>query len=247
MSVTPAGIRLATVAIAGLAWEALAWSGVLYEGVVPPLEAVAAAFVALVFSAELYHHLAVTGWEVLAGFLIGTLSGTLCGIVMGARPLLGRAMAPAVDALATAPKIVFLPIAMLALGVGIASKIALGALSGFFPVVLNTAAGMAEIDPVLIRVGHSFHLGRTAMLRKIYLPALARPIVTGMRLGLGVTIIGVLLAEIKLANAGLGFLAMDDYNNYRIPEMYALLVLIFVIAALANALIGRLTAGPPLR
>jgi ABC-type nitrate/sulfonate/bicarbonate transport system permease component len=68
-----------------------------------------------------------------------------------------------------------------------------------------------------------------------------------MRLGLGVTIVGVLLAEIKLANAGLGFLAMDDYKNYRIPEMYALLALIFVIAALANALIGRLTVGPPLR
>lgn len=234
-------VRLATLLAAALLWEGMARSGWLYEGVVPPLTAVLRAFVALLITAETYHHLAVTAWEVVAGFGIGLVTGVAFGIWMGARPFFGRAIAPYVDGLATAPKIVFLPIVMLLFGVGVTSKIALGALSAFFPVTLNTAAGMRAINPVLIRVGHSFRLSRVQMVQKIYLPALLDSIVVSMRLGLGVAIIGVLLAEIKLADRGLGFLAIDHYNQFRIPQMYALLLFIFILAIAANVLIGRLS------
>ena len=72
------------------------------------------------------------------------------------------------------------------------------------------------------------------MVRLIYLPALAGPILTGLRLGLGVTLIGVLLAEIKIAKAGVGFLAQDLYSRFQIPALYALLVVIFLCAVLIN-------------
>jgi ABC-type nitrate/sulfonate/bicarbonate transport system permease component len=234
-------VRALTLITAALLWEGLARSGWLYEGVVPPLTAVARAFVLLLMTGETYHHLAVTAWEVAAGFGIGLVSGVAFGIWMGARPFFGRAIAPYVDGLATAPKIIFLPIVMLLFGVGITSKIALGALSAFFPVTLNTAAGMRAINPVLIRVGHSFRLTRAQMVRKVYLPALLGSTIVSMRLGLGVAIIGVLLAEIKLADRGLGFVAIDHYNQFRIPEMYALLLFIFILAIAANVLIGRLS------
>jgi ABC-type nitrate/sulfonate/bicarbonate transport system permease component len=235
-------IRAITIAAALVAWELLARSGLLYEEVVPPLEKVAAAFVALLVTADTYRHLGVTAWEVGAGFVIGFAAGVACGVPMGARRFFGEAVAPYVNGLATAPKIIFLPIAMLLFGTGITSKIALGALSAFFPVVINTAAGVRQIDPVLVRVGRSFRLTALQMALRIYLPALRRSLVTSMRLGFGLAVVGVLLAEIKLSAAGLGHLAIEHYNNFRVPQMYAVLILIFVIAVGANAVLDRLAA-----
>jgi ABC-type nitrate/sulfonate/bicarbonate transport system permease component len=233
-------VSVATAAVGLAAWEVLARSRLLYEDVVPPLPRVAAALGQLVLSAETYRHLAVTAWEVAAGFAAGLAAGLALGLLMGARRGFGDAVTPYVEGVATAPKIVFLPVAMLALGVGIESKIALGALSAFFPVVLNTAAGVREIRPVLIRVGRSFGLSAWQMARRIYLPALRRSVVISMRLGFGLAVVGVVLAEIKLANRGLGFLAIEHYSHFRIPQMYAVVLFIFALAIGANRAIGIL-------
>jgi ABC-type nitrate/sulfonate/bicarbonate transport system permease component len=117
----------------------------------------------------------------------------------------------------------------------------MGALSCFFPVALSAAAGMREIDKVLIRVGRSFRASTQQMVTKIYLPAMRAPIINGLRLGMGVAIIGVLLAETKLSNQGLGFMIIQAYTLFNMPQMYALLIIVFVIAALINAGIDRLS------
>jgi ABC-type nitrate/sulfonate/bicarbonate transport system permease component len=236
-------IQLGTVAVALAAYEALARSHLLYEGVVPPLGAIGAALGAVLADGTTYTNFGVTVGEVLVGFTLGTLAGIAVGLWAGARPLVSNALGPYLDGIATAPKIVFFPIALLLFGVGPGSKTALGALSAFFPVAITVAAAVRRINPVFVAVGRSFNLSRAQMVRKIYLPALVPAIVTGMRIGLGVTIIGVLLGEIKLSDRGIGFQTIDAYNHYRIPQMYALLFLIFIVAVAANALIGRLDRG----
>ena len=233
-------IRTITIVACLAGWELLARSGLLYGEVVPPLEKVGAAFVELLVDADTYRHLAVTAWEVGAGFAAGFAAGVVLGVPMGARRFFGDALTPYVNGFATAPKIVFLPIAMLAFGTGVTSKLALGALSAFFPVVINTMAGVRQIDPVLVKVGRSFRLTAPQMATRIYLPALRRSLVTSMRLGFGLAVVGVLLAEIKLSAAGLGHLAIEHYNNFRVPQMYAVLILVFVIAVGANGLMARL-------
>jgi ABC-type nitrate/sulfonate/bicarbonate transport system permease component len=75
-------------------------------------------------------------------------------------------------------------------------------------------------------------------VRKVYLPSLIEPAIVGMRLGLGVATIGVLLAEIKFSKAGLGHLAIQYYNFFRVADMYAVLLLTFALAVAANALMG---------
>ena len=82
------------------------------------------------------------------------------------------------------------------------------------------------------------------MVTKIYLPAMRAPIVNGLRLGLGVAIIGTLLAETKLSNRGLGYLIIQAYATFDMPRMYALLIVLFVLAIGVNALIGRLSRAP---
>lgn len=233
-------IRALTLVAILAAWELLARSGLLYEDVVPPLEKVAVAFVHLLLSAETYRHLGVTAWEVLTGFAIGFAAGVAFGVPVGSRRFFGAAVQPYVDGFATAPKIVFLPIVMLAFGTGIGSKVALAALSAFFPVAINTAAGVRQIDPVFVRVGRSFRLTPLQMMFRIYLPAMRRSLVTSMRLGFGLAVIGCLLAEIKFSNAGLGHLAIEHYNNFRVPDLYAVLILVFVLAVGANTLMARM-------
>ena len=233
-------IRAVTLVAILAAWELLARSGLLYEDVVPPLEKVAVAFAHLIVSAETYRHLGVTAWEVLTGFAIGFAAGVAFGVPVGARRFFGAAVQPYVDGFATAPKIIFLPIVMLAFGTGIGSKVALAALSAFFPVAINTAAGVRQLDPVFVRVGRSFRLTPLQMMFRIYLPAMRRSLVTSMRLGFGLAVIGCLLAEIKFSNAGLGHLAIEHYNNFRVPDLYAVLILVFVLAVGANTLMARL-------
>ena len=102
---------------------------------------------------------------------------------------------------------------------------------------------MRQIDRVLILVGKSFRASTWQMVSKIYLPAMRDPVVNGVRLGLGVALIGTLLAETKLSNRGMGYLIIQAYSTFDMPKMYALLIVLFVIAIGANALIGRLNRG----
>lgn len=232
-------IRIVTLIVVLAAWELVARSGLLYQDVVPSLLKIANAFMRLLFDSETWKHFAVTAWEIGAGLTIGYAIGVVFGLAAGTRRFFGAAVAPYVDGVATAPKIVFLPIIMLLVGTGIASKLALGALSAFFPVAINTAASVRQVNPVLVRVGRSFRLTRWQMATRIYLPALRPSLVTSLRLGFGLAVVGVLLAEIKLSSAGLGFLANEHYSHFRVPDLYAVLILVFIVAVGLNSVMGR--------
>lgn len=231
-------IRIVTVLALVVCWEALSRSGLFYKDVVPSTLLVVLAVFDLLTDPVFYRHLAISLGEILAGLGIAAALAIPLGILFGARRFLGRVVAPYVTALATTPKIVFLPIVMLLVGIGPESKTALGALSAFFPIVLSTTAGVLQVNPVHLDVGRSFNLSTWQMVSKIYLPSLVQPILTGLRLGLGVAIIGSLLGELKLSSAGVGFLAGDFYSHFRIPHLYAVLILIFALAVVANALMG---------
>lgn len=235
-------IRVGTLLALWAFWEAIALAGLFYEGIVPSSFEVLAAILRLLADSAFYGHAARTAYEVVAGFAIGSLLGLTCGIALGAHRFSETAAAPYIHGLASTPKIVFLPVLMLLFGAGVGSKMGMGALSAFFPMIIAIAAGMLGVDPVLVRVARSFNASPLQIVRKVYLPALVAPAVTGLRLGLGVTIIGVLLAEIKFSDKGLGHLAIQHYNFFRVADMYAVLFLTFALAVLLNALMGHLGA-----
>ena len=93
---------------------------------------------------------------------------------------------------------------------------------------------------MLIRVGRSFRADTRQMITKIYLPAMRHPIINGVRLGLGIALIGTLLAETKLSNQGIGFLIINAYSTFDMPRMYANLIVLFALAIGANVVVGRL-------
>jgi NitT/TauT family transport system permease protein len=242
-SKSAAVLRARVIAVVSLlvVWEAVALSGLLFRDVVPPLEKIAAALARLVVGAELYANLGSTAIEVGVSLAIGVVAGVAVGVLLGGNRFLGRAFEPYLHYLGPTPKIIFFPIMIMWFGVGGGSKMAMGALSCFFPVALSTAVGMRGIDAVLIRVAESFGATRAQMLVKVYLPAMRAAMLTGLRLGLGVAVIGVLLAETKLSNKGLGYMVIQAYTRFDIAAMYALLIVVFLIAIVVNAALTRLT------
>jgi ABC-type nitrate/sulfonate/bicarbonate transport system permease component len=233
-------LRAAIILGALAVWELLSHSGWLYRDVVPSLLSILRALIALLTSPSYYFNLGVTAAEIATALAIGGLSGVAAGILLGANRFLSKAFESYIYYLGPTPKIIFFPVMIMWFGVGPESKVALGSLSCFFPVALSVAAGMRGIDKVLIRVGESFRAGPWQMVVKIYLPAMRHPIINGIRLGLGVALIGTLLAETKLSNKGIGFLIINAYSTFDMPRMYAMLIVLFVLAIGANALVGRL-------
>jgi len=233
-------LRTAIILTVLAVWEFLAHSGWLYRDVVPSLLSIGRAIIDLLTHTEYYYNLGVTAGEIGMALLIGGGSGLVVGLVLGANRFLSKAFEPYLYYLAPTPKIIFLPICIMWFGVGSPSKIGLGTLSCFFPIALNVAAGMRQIDRVLIRVGHSFRASTLQMVAKIYVPAMRHPIINGLRLGFGFALIGVLLAETRMSNKGVGFQIMQADSTFDMPHMYAMLIGLFVLAIGANALIGRL-------
>jgi len=233
-------VRVAIIVGILATWEAVAASGLLFQDVVPSLKVIGLAVVELLADPTYYFNLGVTAGEIGLAMLIGGLAGLVVGILLGSNRLLSRAFESYLYYLGPTPKIIFFPIMIMWFGVGPGSKVAMGVLSCFFPVALSAAAGMRTIDTVLIRVGRSFRASTWQMVTKIYLPAMRLPILNGVRLGLGVAIIGTLLAETKLSNKGVGFLIINAYSTFNMPRMYALLIVLFVLSIGVNALIGRL-------
>jgi ABC-type nitrate/sulfonate/bicarbonate transport system permease component len=240
-AISPVTLLRAAIILGALAvWELLSHSGWLYRDVVPSLLSILRALIALLTSPSYYFNLGVTAAEIATALAIGGLSGVAAGILLGANRFLSKAFESYIYYLGPTPKIIFFPVMIMWFGVGPESKVALGSLSCFFPVALSVAAGMRGIDKVLIRVGESFRAGPWQMVVKIYLPAMRHPIINGIRLGLGVALIGTLLAETKLSNKGIGFLIINAYSTFDMPRMYAMLIVLFVLAIGANALVGRL-------
>ena len=240
-ALSPVTLLRAAIILSALAiWELLSHSGWLYRDVVPSLLSILRALIALLTSPSYYFNLGITAAEIATALAIGGLSGVAAGILLGANRFLSKAFESYIYYLGPTPKIIFFPVMIMWFGVGPESKVALGTLSCFFPVALSVAAGMRGIDKVLIRVGESFRAGPWQMVVKIYLPAMRHPIINGIRLGLGVALIGTLLAETKLSNKGIGFLIINAYSTFDMPRMYAMLIVLFVLAIGANALVGRL-------
>jgi ABC-type nitrate/sulfonate/bicarbonate transport system permease component len=232
-------LRIAIVLAALLAWQVLAVSGWFYRDVIPSLPKIWTALVKLLSGTDFYWNLGVTFEEIVIGLALGGIGGIAAGLIVGGNRFIAAAFEPYLYYLGPTPKIIFFPVMIMWFGVDSGSKIAMGALSCFFPIALNVAAGMRQIDQVLIRVGISFRANWWQMTTKIYLPAMRHPIVNGLRLGLGVALIGTLLAETKLSNRGIGFLVIQAYNSFDMPRLYAVLFVLFVLAIGINTVVAH--------
>jgi ABC-type nitrate/sulfonate/bicarbonate transport system permease component len=188
-------------------------------------------------------HLGVTAVEILTAYVLAVALGLTLGFALGLPRHIGEIYEPLLAALYAIPSVVWYPSLMLFFGLGPASKIAFGVLLGFFPIVLAVLAGIRSVDPHLLTVARGFGAGPGTCFVKVILPAITATLLAGLRAGLALSVVGVLVGEILGARRGLGYLINYAYGLFRTPDYVALallaLVLVLVVDGVAAWAEGR--------
>jgi ABC-type nitrate/sulfonate/bicarbonate transport system permease component len=231
---TPGAVQLITLMVFLFAWQMIGTAGSIFAELFPPITEILQSLWIYISTPILIPHLSASLYEVLGGLLVGALLGIPLGVIFGSRLSFTQVTEPIILYLAVVPKIIVFPVFILFLGIGTHSKLAVGAIAAFFPIALLTIAGMREVRLVYLDVARTLGASKLKIATKVYLPAIAGYIFTGLRIGLGASVTGALLAETKIARAGLGFMIVEYYGQFRMADMYSLLLLIFILAALAN-------------
>jgi ABC-type nitrate/sulfonate/bicarbonate transport system permease component len=232
-----AAARLAIIAVLVAAWEAAARvSSPLL--VAPPSLVVPALGQVLALDAfpDLPRHLLVTIREIAVAYAMAVLVGLSCGFALGLYRTLGRTYGPILAALYAVPAVVWYPSLMLFFGLDSASKIAFGFLLGFFPITLAVLAGIRQVSPNLVMVARAFGARPLTTFVKVMIPAMMFTLVGGLRTGLALTVIGVIVGEILGARAGIGSLINHAYGLLRTADYVALVLVTLVLIVASDAI-----------
>ncbi|MDB5648846.1 MAG: Sulfonate transport system permease protein [Hyphomicrobiales bacterium] len=214
-----------------LAYEAAFRLGLVQARLLPPPSKILVTLWDLARSGELATHVGATTLRVLLGFGLGSLAGMLLGALTGSSPTARRLLDPTLQALRAIPSLAWVPLFILWLGIFENSKIALIATGVFFPVYLGVMAAIANVDRKIVEVGRAFRLSRSAMARRVLLPAILPDFVVALRSGLGLGFMFVVAAEIMGASEGLGYLLVDGQQLGKPDQILA--------AIIAFAILGK--------
>lgn len=193
-----------------LIFIALWWLAVLAlavpEYLVPSPPVLASKFWFLTTQAGLFGHLPVTLFEIVVGFVIGTLAGIAVAVLFVRMPLVEIVLDPLIIFIQTAPKIAIAPLLLLWLGLGATPKVVLVAIVSFFPVLSNMLSALRSIDPNLIALAKLLNLGGLRRIWLIELPQSLPLLFSGMKVGVTLAVTAAVIGELMGAKAGLGYL-----------------------------------------
>jgi NitT/TauT family transport system permease protein len=156
---------------------------------------------------------------------------------MGAHRLSGMVGEPILVTIYSLPKIVLYPVVLLIFGLGISGKVVFGAMHGILPVALLTMGAIRAISPVYLRAARTMQLSPWQTITTVLLPAALPEVFTGLRIGFTVTLLGVLLGEMFASKLGLGSMIITDMSLAQSEDMVTVAIILFVFAAVANAVL----------
>jgi NitT/TauT family transport system permease protein len=194
-----------------------------------------AAIVALAKSGELWRHLAISSAEFALGYVIASVLGIAAGLAMANSARVKQAMTPWISGLYATPTIALAPLFILWFGIGIWSKVLIVVLLVFFPVAINTEAGLRTTSERLIEMLRSFGASPRQIFFKVALPSAVPFILAGLKLGIGRGLIGVVVAELFGSRAGLGRLISASADAFNMPDLFAGVVVLAVAGILMTA------------
>lgn len=180
----------------------------------------------------------VTMFEITVATLIAWSLGIVFGVIAGAVPILARISAPILSALIAVPLVVLYPILLAWLGFGPASKIIFGIISGIFPIALNTLIGVQNIDRGFATMAAAMGASRRQIMFQVMAPLALPAIVSGLRLGTSLIVIGVVLSEMLASTDGIGFWISYHRTLFNTGQVYLGILLALFIAGLANAVLS---------
>ena len=220
-------------------WEIASRAGLLDPLFASSPSLIAAKFIEMVGDGSIWPHVAATASVTAAGFGLAVAIGVPIGILMGRSELINATIEPFVAALYASPQVAFLPLLIIWLGIGFTSKVALVFIGSVIIMIINTEAGVAQVEPRLIETARSFTASERQVLTKIVLPAAMPIILAGMRLAIGRALVMVVVAEIYASNRGLGYLIFQAGGLYDTAQVF---VGVSILAAAGVSLTAALRA-----
>lgn len=219
--------------LAGVVAFLLVWEYVGTSGLVNPMFSSAPSLIwkaalKMFADGEIWHHMYVSATEFAFGYGLSVVIGIPAGIVLGWYRRLNYVFDPFINALYATPRVALLPLLIIWLGIGINSKIAVIFLGAIFPILINTFAGVRALDESLLKAARSFGANDRQIFTTIALPGSVPFIITGLRLGVGRALIGVVVGELYAATAGVGYLISIYGNTFQTDKVF---VGVLIIAA----------------
>jgi ABC-type nitrate/sulfonate/bicarbonate transport system permease component len=230
--------KLYPILLVCLLWEAVTRLGLVDPVFLPPLTD---ALRDMAANAPLFAQDAIiTLSRAFGGLAIGAVAGLLIGVLMARNSAFDGFMDPLLSAVFPTPKLALFPLLMVWLGIGEASKIAVIAITAFFPVTINTYAGVRGVDRFLIWNAMTKGTSQLQLLTKVLLPAALPFIFAGLRVATSFSFLLVVAAEMLNANSGLGFRILYSERTFATETMYAAILLVVALGFVVDRLLGML-------
>jgi NitT/TauT family transport system permease protein len=212
--------RTIAITVFLIIWEVAPRLGLVEPAFLPPLSEVLRTGLELIKNGQLASHVQASVSRSLVGFALAILYAVPLGLSIGWYRPFASVVSPLLEAMRNTAALALLPVFILLLGIGEASKIALVVYSCSFPILLNTIAGVRGVDPLLIKSARTMGLSPLQLFRKVILPAAVPTIFVGVRLAGAYSLLVLVAAEMIGAKAGLGYLIIYAQYNFQIPNMY---------------------------
>lgn len=210
-------------------WEILAKYGIVDVRLFSSPSRIFKTFLPLLSSGELVYHTLMSVQRIILGFLVGAIPGVVLGLSMGLFPPVKAMLEPIVAVTFPIPKLAIMPLILIIFGLGEASKIFTIAIGVFYLVLINTMAGVLNIDPLYMDVAKSFGASRLQFYTTVALPGALPMIFAGLKLGMGTALLLIVAAELSAARAGVGWMIWRSYDMFDIERMFCSLIVLALL------------------
>lgn len=224
------------------AWEFLPRSGAVNPLLLPPLSDVTSTLWGLLGRAAVREAIAVTSLEVIVAFAVAVPLGAAAGILIAENEYLGALFKPMLFYVFSVPKSIFLPVFILAFGIGFEQKVAYAAFTTAFVVLMSATAAIESVRSDYILVARSFGATPVQILWRVYLPCMLPILLETLRISMIFNFTGVMIAEMYASRTGIGHLISNWGENFQMPQLFAGVVILSVVAIAFNETVRRLEA-----
>jgi ABC-type nitrate/sulfonate/bicarbonate transport system permease component len=221
-------------------WQILLMLGLGDRRFIPAPSDIAVRFFQLTMNGELITHTLVTLWRVFAGFIVGAVPAIAVGLLMAMFRPVRIFFDPLIAAIMPIPKVALMPLLLLAFGFGDGSKIALVAIAVFFPVIVNTYAGAANIDKIYWDVAKNYGASTWIMFTRIVFFGALPLIFAGLRISLAVAFVVLVAAEFVASKTGIGYLIWNSWELLQVDYMFVGIVVVGILGLITTVLIQEL-------
>jgi len=231
---------LLTVIITSIAWELGVHIGALSSLFFPPPSVTLLTSIKLIINGKVATNAGATLLRVFVGLGLGVVPGLILGLAMGWSPRLNVLIDPFIAAAHPVPKIAILPLIMILFGIGESSKFVVVAVSTFFPMLINTIAGVRQISPIHFEVAKNYGANLFKIFTRVILPGSLPLILTGTRLAFNMALLITIAVELVAAQKGLGAMIWMAWQTLRTEELYVSLGVTSALGLIFNFLLQRI-------